>query len=259
MNRIRIALKYLVHFISARNTRGYGVHSPYLFHFTKYVLDNKSTYYVFSSIEKIRSLLKKDNRVLQLTDFGTGNKQTDTIANIASKSLKPAKYGQLLYRLSEYCKAQNVLELGTSFGLTTSYLAASSSDRKCVSLEGSQQIATIAIENFNKLNIKNIQIVVGDIDKTLSKVLKDFEQLDLIFMDANHTSEAVLNYFNLCLTKINNKCILVLDDIHWSSDMEKAWGQIKEHPQVKATIDLFQLGIVFFNSDLYKKHYKMRF
>jgi predicted O-methyltransferase YrrM len=259
MNRIRIAFKFLVHFLSAKNTRGYGVHSPYLFHFTKFVIDNKSTYYIFTSIEKIRSILKKDNRVINLTDFGTGNKQNNSIANIASKSLKPAKYGQFLYRLSDYMKAQNVLELGTSLGLTTSYLAASSSDRKCISLEGSQQIANIAIENFNKLNIKNIQIVVGDIDITLSKVLNDFDQLDLIFIDANHKSDAVLSYFDLCMTKIHNKSILVLDDIHWTSDMEKAWGKIKDHPRVKTTIDLFQLGIVFFNSDLYKKHYKMRF
>jgi hypothetical protein len=41
--------------------------------------------------------------------------------------------------------------------------------------------------------------------------------------------------------------------------MEKAWKKIKEHPRVKTTIDLFELGIVFFNSDLHKKHYKMRF
>lgn len=251
--------RFLIHFLSARNTRGYGVHSPYIFHFTKYVIDNKSSYYVFSAIEKIRLQLKKDNRVLNLTDFGTGNKQQNSISKIASKSLKPAKYGQLLYRLSEYIKAQNVLELGTSFGLTTSYLAASSSGRKCVSLEGSQQIASLAIENFNKLCIKNIEIVVGNIDITLSKVLNDFERLDLVFIDANHKSEAVLSYFDQCLTKVQNESIVVLDDIHLTSEMEEAWEKIKEHPRVRTTIDLFQLGIVFFNTDLYKKHYKMRF
>jgi predicted O-methyltransferase YrrM len=259
MKRFRITFKFILHFLSATNTRGFGVHSPYMFHFTKYVLNNKSSYYIFSSIEKIRSLLKKDKRILNVIDFGTGNKQQKSVAEIASRSLKSAKYGQLLYRLSDHIKARYTLELGTSLGLTTSYLAASSSSNKCVSLEGCPEIADLAIQNLKELSLKNVQIIVGDIDLTLPEVLNDFNQLDLIFIDANHTSKALLHYFELCLSKVHNDSVLVIDDIYWSGDMEKAWKSIKEHPRVKTTIDLFEIGIVFFNSDLHKKHYKMRF
>lgn len=259
MNRFRITYKFILHFLSAKNTHGFGVHSPYVFHFAKFVLETKSSYYVFSSIEKIRSSLKRDKRTLDVVDYGTGNSRTKTIAGIATTSLKQAKYGQLLYRISDSVKARNVLELGTSLGITTSYLASSSSNIRCVSLEGCQQIANVAIENFNSLQIKNIQLVVGDIDLTLPKVLKDFDRLDLIFMDANHELQATLSYFEQCLTKIHNGSILIVDDIYWSPDMEKAWKRIKGHPVVTSTIDLFQLGIVFFNADLHKKHYKMRY
>jgi len=158
-----------------------------------------------------------------------------------------------------YSKTQNTLEFGTSLGLTTSYLASPSSSMLCVSLEGCQQVANIAVDNFKTLNIKNIQIVVGDIDITLLKVLNMFNQLDLVFIDANHKSEAVVNYFEQCLQKVHNDTVLVVDDIYWSKDMETAWKMIKGHSRVTATIDLFQLGIVFFNTDLQKKHYKMRF
>jgi hypothetical protein len=61
------------------------------------------------------------------------------------------------------------------------------------------------------------------------------------------------------LAKVHNGTILVVDDIYWSAEMEQAWERIKEHPRVTSTIDLFQLGIVFFNRDLHKKHYKMRY
>jgi len=259
MKQFRITFKFILHFLSAKNTHGFGVHSPYLFHFTKYVLNNKSSYYIFSSIEEIRSILRQDKRILDVTEFGTGNKQKKTVAEITKKSVKSTKYGQLLYRLSDYIKSRNTLELGTSVGLTTAYLAASSSAIRCVSLEGCPQVAEIAIRNFEELNIKNVQIVEGNIDLTLPKVLNEINQLDLIFIDANHTSVAVLNYFEQCLAKVHNDSVLVLDDIYWSADMEKAWKKIKEHPRVKTTIDLFELGIVFFNSDLHKKHYKMRF
>ena len=259
MNRIRLTFKFILHFITAKNTLGFGVHSPYVFHFTKFVIYNKGSYYIFSAIEKIRSSLKNDKRILNVIDFGTGRKSNISIAEITTKSVKSAKYGQLLFRLSDYIQARNILELGTSFGLTTSYLAASSSSSRVVSLEGSQQIADVAIENFKKTDIKNIKIIVGNIDQTLSKVLAEFDFLDLIFIDANHKYQALINYFEQGLTKINSNSIMVIDDIYWSSEMEKAWTIIKENPMVMSTIDLFELGIVFFNSDLNKKHYKMRY
>lgn len=259
MNRIRITFKFILHFLSAKNTLGFGVHSPFVFHFTKFVIYNKGFYYIFSAIEKLRLSLKQDKRILNVVDLGTGIKSNITISEIAKKSVKSAKYGQLMYRLSDYTQARKILELGTSLGLTTSYLAASSSICKVVSLEGSQQIADIAIENFKRLDINNIKIIVGNIDQTLSKALEEIDYLDIIFIDANHKYQALINYFEQGLTKINSDSIIVIDDIYWSSDMEKAWKIIKENPLVMSTIDLFELGIVFFNTDLNKKHYKMRY
>jgi len=259
MNRLRFTIKFIRHFLSAKNTHGFGVHSPYVFHFIKFVINSKSFYYKFSAIEKIRLSMKKDRRVLNVVDYGTGTKKNKSIAGITSKSVKSAKYGQLLFKLSNYIKARSILELGTSLGITTSYLASASSASRVVSLEGSTEIADVAIENFKLLNINNIKIVTGNIDITLSEVLNEYDQLDLVFIDANHKSTAVLSYFEMCLKKIHKESIIVVDDIYWSPDMEKAWRGIKENPRVTATIDLFQLGIVFFNSDLYKKHYKMRY
>jgi len=259
MNRFRIVYKFIVHFLTARNTHGFGVHSPLVYHFTKFVLNNKGLYYIFPSIENVRRSLKKDTTVLTVDDFGTGRSGKKTVSEIASTSLKTATYGQLLYRLTKDLKARNILELGTSLGITTAYLASSSLEIKCISLEGSKEIADVARRSLKGLDIKNVQIVVGDIDITLSKVLDEFDTLDVVFMDANHTMDAVLNYFNQILTKVNNNSVVVIDDIYWSADMEEAWKKIKEHPRVSSTIDLFQQGIVFFNTDLHKKHYKMRY
>jgi predicted O-methyltransferase YrrM len=195
---------------------------------------------------------------LDIVDFGTGGKQQTSIADITRTSLKAARYGRLFYRLTDYIKARNILELGTSLGLTSSYLASPSSAARMVSLEGSEQLATIAKKNFKLLGIENIEIVTGNIDQTLTGVVDDFSQLDLVFIDANHTSEAVLNYFEQILCKIRSESIVIVDDIYWSPDMEKAWKILKQHPRVTSTIDLFELGIVFFNEDLHRKNYKMR-
>lgn len=259
MNRLRLLYKYIIHFFSARNTQGHGVHSPFVFHFTNFVLNNKELYYIFPRIEAVRLNLLRDKRIINIQDFGTGNDRYTSVYNIARRSLKSEKYGQLLFRVANYLKAYNVLELGTSLGVTTAYLASSSSSIHCTSLEGCPQIAEIARDNFKVLGLKSVEVVVGNIDDTLADVLDKVADLDLIFLDANHRSESVLQYFNQCLSKVKNNAVMVIDDIYWSADMESAWKIIKESPEVTSTIDLFQIGIVFFNKDLHKTHYKMHY
>ena len=259
MASIRFFCKYILHFITARNTGGYGIHSPFLFMFNRFVLQEKLPYYVFDSIEKLRSELKQNTTEISITDFGTGFDRDRTIAEIAKKSLKSARYGQLMFRIANYFKASTVLELGTSLGITTAYLSAASSKISCVSLEGCPSISAFARKNFQGLSLDNIQVIEGNINNTLAPVIKDFNQLDLIFFDANHRSEPLLRYFELCMSKVHNQTIVLIDDIYWSKDMEFAWNSIKNHPQVTSTFDLFHLGIVFFNTDLHKKHYKLRF
>lgn len=259
MKRVRFAYKYFIHFLTAKNTGGHGVHSPFCYNFTQSVLCDDSQYYIFQEIEQIRSSLKNDNRKLNITDFGTGKDSSKTIREIAEKSVKPAKYGQLLFKIANYFNSRNMLELGTSLGLTTSYLAASSSEIRCATMEGSSEILSIATENFKKLKIQNVEVWQGNIDFTLTKALSSFDKLDLIFIDANHRFPQVYNYFELCMTKIHNDSIVIVDDIYWSEDMEKAWEMIKKHPLVRTSIDLFHSGIVFFNPDLHKNHYKMRY
>lgn len=259
MKRLLFLYKYIIHFFLARNTCGFGVHSPFVFKFTNNVLVSKGLYYVFSEIESIRFDLKHDKRKIDITDFGSGNYKIRKVSEIAKYSLKSPKYGQLLYRIANYFNSRSVLELGTSLGVTTAYLAASSTEIRCTSLEGCPQTAKIAQENLKKLGLKNVNVVLGNIDDTLSGVLSDMTGLDLVFFDANHRSEYVLHYFDQCLSKVNNNTVMVFDDIYWSSDMEMAWNKIKENPLVTSSIDLFEVGIVFFNPDLHKKHYKMRY
>lgn len=259
MNYLHTIRHYIFHFFSARHTRGFSVHSPFVFQFTRFVLGENHAFYAFQPIEDQRIRLKNDSRMLNITDFGTGNDRSESVSNIATHALKQAKYGQLLYRMVHYFKSQTVLELGTSLGITTSYLASPSKYIKCTTLEGCPQIAGIARENFDRLGLENVEIIVGNIDQTLIDVINKTIKLDFVFVDANHQSKAILNYFELCLTKIHDNSVIVIDDIYWSEDMKWAWQQIKNYSCVTSTIDLFQIGIVFFNKDLHKKHYKMRY
>src|SRR2546430_379368 len=94
-------------------------------------------------------------------------------------------------------------------------------------------------------------------------VLEDLgagSRVDLAFIDGNHRKEPTLKYFNEILTKTTESSILIFDDIHWSREMEEAWQNIKAHPSVTLSIDLFFIGIIFFRKEQkVKQHFAIRF
>lgn len=257
MSYIKQFLKYIKFLGKARNTKGHGVHSPFVFDFLSNVIYTKNKFYVFNAIESIRKNLNQNQQELFIKDLGTGVDRQSKVSSIARKSLQHRKYAQLFFRIIHQYKFQNILELGTSLGVTTAYLASTSGRTKCVTLEGSPEIAKIALENFKNLNLNNVQIIEGNIDETLTEALNLLEKVDFVLIDANHQSKSVLSYFEQVILHSASNAILVIDDIYWSDDMETAWNAIKNHPKVTTTIDIFQLGIVFLKPELHKKHYKL--
>ena len=50
----------------------------------------------------------------------------------------------------------------------------------------------------------------------------------MVFIDGNHSEDATIRYFEESIKYSDQKTILIFDDIHWSSGMEKAWDYIRK-------------------------------
>src|SRR3954453_6299209 len=249
----QIAKRYMLYRWHASNSRGHGVHSPFVFGFITQVLNDKRFFYCYETIEIVRSRLKNDTTLLTIEDFGAGSRihshTQRTVADIATSSLKPKKYSQLLFRMVNYFQPATILELGTSLGITTSYLASGNTNAQVITMEGAKAVAAIAKQNFQSLRLKNIQVITGNFDDTLPGTLAQLTIVDLAFIDGNHRLQPTLDYFNQLLPKVHEHSVLIFDDIHWSQEMEDAWNTIKAHQQVTLTIDLFFIGLVFFRKE----------
>ena len=252
---------YIKYLLKAKDE--YSLHSPFLFEFYTKVVKDKSISYSFQEIEGLRKQLLQYERIIQITDFGAGSKlylsNNRKIKDIAKNSQKSPKLGQFLHRIIEFYNYKNVLDLGTSFGLTTAYLSSEIDDNQIITFEGCPETAKVAQENFDKLFLKNIEIVVGNIDQTLPEKLKEISSLDFVFFDANHRFEPTIRYFEQCLAKTHGGSCFVFDDIYWSNEMKEAWQYIKNHPSVTVTLDFFWLGIVFFNKKQVKQNFVLKF
>jgi hypothetical protein len=52
--------------------------------------------------------------------------------------------------------------------------------------------------------------------------------------------------------------VIVLDDIHHSSEMEEAWDEIKMYEKATFTIDIYRMGFVFFREGMNHFNYVIR-
>ena len=249
----QLTLKYLLYWLTASNTKGHATHSPFVYEFITQVLNDNREFDCFRYIESVREELKNNNAAINVPDFGAGSRIQLThkrkISVVAKSSLKPKKYSRLLFRIVHYYKPLSILELGTSFGVTTSYFSFANPSAKIITMEGAPEIASIAKENFNQLNLSNIKIIKGNFDETFSSVIGQLSTINLAFIDGNHRRQPMLDYFHQLINKSTSSTIIIFDDIHWSKEMEEAWNEIKQHQSVTLTIDLFFIGIVFFRKE----------
>lgn len=254
-------LKNFIRFYFAAKTK-YRTHSPYVFEFVKAVLEDNRNFYVFGSIRSLRSLLRQDHRKIDFDDPGAGSlvskKRSRTIRAIAASAGSSPFKGGLLFRSVNHFKPQTILELGTSLGISTLYLHFGAQNARFITLEGVDEIASVAKQNFTRLKVRDIELVSGNFDDTLPNVLNRMQKLDFLFLDGNHRKLPTLDYFEQCLKFAHNDSVFVIDDIYWSEEMTEAWQEIKNHPEVTLSIDLFFLGFVFFRKEnIEKEHFKL--
>ena len=260
---MRFVLKYIKYKLFAKHRNGYGIHSPFLYDLIRNVLSKNTNYYALDDIAELRYELLDCNETINVKDFGAGSKVMKSnvrkIKDIVKNSAISEKYGEMLFRLIEKFKPQTILELGTSLGMGTLYLAKPNSRAKVYTIEGCLETAKKAFDNFKEIEAQNIKQIEGNINDKLPEFLNDIENLDFVYFDGNHQKEATLNYFKQCLQKAHNNTIFYFDDIHWSKGMEEAWEKIKAHKDITLTVDLFFSGIVFFKKGLSKQDFVIRF
>lgn len=260
------------HHLSAWNTGGEGIHSPRLFYLVRHVLYDTNRLYAWEAIEQRREAMLRAPKIVHIEDYGTGVNREELVMHIAQKSVMKVSDAQRLSRVLNYMsgkeyvpdrqRALRVVELGTCLGLTTAYFASVNSANEVITFEGSAEIGAMAELNWQKLGLQQIRLVKGNIDETLPKYIAQLreqgETIDFVLMDANHTGEATLRYWEWLHPVLNDDSVVVLDDIRYSQDMYAAWRQIGQDERVTSTMDLGQMGVVLVYPPLIKRHYRLR-
>ena len=217
----------------------------------------------YADIEALRAVLLHTERTIPVLDHGAGSQRYKgnerRIMDIAKSALKPRRQAEMLHRIVRWAKPTTLLELGTSFGLTSLYLARGAPTGHLITIEGAPAVHALAASHISSLGQANITPLSGPFSEQLPEALASIASLDFAFLDGHHAKQPTLAYFEQCLAKAHNDTLIILDDIHWSPDMEEAWHAVQAHPRVSVTIDLFYFGLVFLRKEQRREHFRLRY
>lgn len=262
MNKFDLIIKYLKYYFKA-DTR-FGIHSPFLYDFVTNVVNDRKSYSAYRKMKAFHKFMKENDGNIEGKDPGAGSSLAKSgrqrkVREVAKNTGHAWKYQKLLYRIVHYYKPSRIVELGTSVGGSSLIFSLANPLAEIETIEGNPAIAETALESLAAFNASNVHLHGGDFDAVLPKLLDRSNILDFVFFDGNHQKEPTLKYFKMCLQHINNNSIFLFDDINWSEEMQEAWEEIKADPRVRATVDLFMMGLVFFRKELSKQDFVIRY
>ncbi len=243
-----------------KSTNQHGVHSPFVYGLITQSWYDNQHFEAYNTLDSHRKALRASPEKITVADFGAGSRvfRSDyrKVAHIAKHAGISRKRQQLLFRMARYFQPHTIVELGTSVGLATAALSMGAPRAKVTTVEGCPATAAVARRFFTQFGFQNIDLHTMVFDDFLTSEIS--AEIDMVFIDGNHSKEATLHYFEQLLPHCHNDTVLIFDDIHWSPPMTEAWNGIKSHPRVTVSIDTFQWGLVFFRKEQQQQHFTIR-
>ena len=155
----------------------------------------------------------------------------------------PPDTGEFFYILVKLSKAKNILEIGTSNGYSTIWLAdaAEENSGKVTTIEIAEHKVNMAADNFKRAKLTNIRIVQGDALKEIPKLKGKF---DLLFLDA--VKEDYIKYFKLAYPKLTSNAVIVADNaIMFERYMKEYLNYVGKHDNLRSVLIPIGSGVEF--------------
>lgn len=177
-------LKYLQYHWVASNSKGHGVHSPFVYQFIRQSLNGTS------ALKEIVNSSPAVHNTLHAIE--------------AASSVKLAPKIKLL--IARLLQSMNPLT---------------------VSVTGDKN--QFGYDSSMHTNVKNESV----------------ESINFAFIGPGQDAATMLQGANKLIDRMHPNAWVILHQIHADADMETAWNTLKEHSNIRLSIDLFTIGILF--------------
>lgn len=210
-----------------RHHRGHGIHSPFVFNLATKVIEEKTPYHAYEDISA-------------------------TLDSIQYKTIKLDKVNRLLFKMVNHFGSRRILEIGSGYGVNTLCLTAPSAEIECTCIEISPKKYETAKKLYRNWD-RNIKLIT---DPQLPEMV---EKQDCIIIDLNNYNffDDRLNQYLLNLSY--EKTFVIVKGIRTNKRYQALWKSIMDMESRTVALDLFNIGILFFDPTLYRWNYKISF
>jgi len=251
---MRRMMSFLMHRIASKSR--HGVHSPFV-----YSLIDRCIYGTTKRdaqfANKLDKYLSSNTEVLVGEDFGADMKTERSVRELNRHSVLRGFELDLLLRLMDYHQPSSFLELGTNLGKTAAMLKFHNPKLELTTVEGNEAIASFARNLTNQFEQIDIKVINEHFRAFLNR--SEANSFDMIFLDGDHRFEPTMEYYASCKKLLRGEGPIVLHDIYWSTEMQRAWNEIKNDREATVTIDLYFFALVYFKPGQQKQHFSVKF
>lgn len=239
-----------------RHRNGHGVHSPFVFNLIDQAISDRFGYYACQDIDLIRRTLKYNTAPFTADGSSDVGKSQDlTIAEIVSKEAIDKKHGELLFRLTNFLKPTRIIQVGAGAGLSTLYLSSYAKGLEVIILEENPVTARFAQTLLEKESKNKIKVNTGTYKELFPNALKEIGKADMIFFNTSANDTFDYDLFKQYIEQFQDGTVCIFNKIHAGRQRKELWKEITSCPEVTVTIDLYSMGLVFFNRKLHKRNY----
>jgi predicted O-methyltransferase YrrM len=150
----------------------------------------------------------------------------------------PREEGKFLYLLAKVMKAKRILEIGTSFGYSTIWLAMAVKEEKgkVITVDILPEKITRAKENLKKTELDDsVEFILGDAKEVIRKLESP---VDIVFLDADKRD--YIDFIELSLEKMRVGGVILSDNVLDCPEIhkddpeicEELMDYINKHPKV---------------------------
>jgi predicted O-methyltransferase YrrM len=168
------------------------------------------------------------------------------LGEVARSTSKPPAWGRFLYRIVRQLRPGRCLELGTSVGMSGSYIAAglaANAHGHLTTIEGEEPSANVARDVFEQVGVgTRVDVRVGRFTDELPAALVELGGVDLAFIDGHHLYAPTISYFEAIREVTAPGGLLVFDDISYTGDMKRAWSEIRANAGVTGSLTVGTVG-----------------
>ena len=257
-----VFFKYLKYRWRSRHKKGRGIHSPFVFELASKVIYNGDQLTVPANIQDLHKRMLNCHESINIVGHGAGSRVTrDTtrkISSIAKSSSITKKYGEVLYRLSSWYAPETIFELGTGIGISTAYLSAGNPEASVYTAEGSLDKSELARRELQETGLDHIEFIHSKFENCLGDLLLKMKSHCLIFIDGDHRYEPTVKTVQQILENDSlQEVMIILDDIHWSNEMERAWNELCDDERIDISVNLFFMGFLIRLPGINKQHFNI--